>query len=283
MSDRLDQAEKRADDLVVRAITEHNPSHVFVLTSGGNDSSVLASWARRAFGDKINAAVYIDTGTAIEPDPDDPGDTTPSVRTFVEAFCSNRYLPLVVLDAGQAYVDMVRKHGMPGPGAHRYPYVNLKERQLDRLIRDYKTCWNDRILLLTGVRRNESQRRMGQAVEIKRDGCTVWCNPLIDWTDEDMRAYRVLHQIEQSDVAALLHRSGECNCGAFAGPDERAMLETLFPVWFGRVIGEAEEAARSCGKWANWGERPPRSRASAAGPLCSGCASTQMDLFPNAS
>jgi phosphoadenosine phosphosulfate reductase len=177
---------------------------------------------------------------------------------------------------------MVRKHGVPGPGAHRYPYVNLKERQLDRLIRDHKARWNDRILLLTGARRNESQRRMGQAVEVKRDGCTVWCNPLIDWTDGDMRAYRMRHQLEQSDVAALLHRSGECNCGAFAGPGERAMLEALFPAWFERVIGGAEEAARSCGKWPSWGERPPRSRVSAAGPLCSGCASTQMGLFPDA-
>lgn len=166
-----------ADQIVVDAIVEHDPSHVFVLLSGGNDSTVLTSWARRAFGQKIDAAVFIDTGTSIEPDPEDPNDTTPSVREFVEAFCANRYLPLIVLEAGDAYQRMVRQHGVPGPGAHRYPYVNLKERQIDRLIREHKTRWNDRILLLAGARASESERRMGHAAAVERDGCTVWANP----------------------------------------------------------------------------------------------------------
>ncbi len=262
-----------ADKIVVDAIVEHDPSKVFVLLSGGNDSTVLTSWARRAFGDKIDAAVFIDTGTSIEPDPADPSDTTPSVREFVEAFCANRHLPLIVLEAGDAYQRMVREHGVPGPGAHRYPYVNLKERQLDRLIREHKTRWNDRIMLLTGARRLESQRRMGQAVPVKRDGCTVWVNPLIDWTATDMRAYRERHGLEESPVAALLHRSGECNCGAFAEPGEREMLRSLVPQWFERVIVGAEAAARAHGKWANWGQRPPHARdREDLGPLCNGCA-----------
>jgi 3'-phosphoadenosine 5'-phosphosulfate sulfotransferase (PAPS reductase)/FAD synthetase len=268
-----------ADKIVVDAIVEHDPSKVFVLLSGGNDSTVLTSWARVQFGHKIDAAVFIDTGTSIEPDSNDPSDTTPSVRAFVEAFCANRYLPLIVLEAGDAYQRMVREHGVPGPGAHRYPYVNLKERQLDRLIAEHKTRWNDRILLLTGARRSESQRRMGQAVAIKRDGCTVWANPLIDWTDDDMRAYRAEHRLEESPVAALLHRSGECNCGAFAQTGEREMLRSLFPEWFERVIVAAENTAKAHGKWASWGERPPHARVREdLGPLCSGCLFDGMEI-----
>lgn len=262
-----------ADQIVVDAIVEHDPSHVFVLLSGGNDSTVLTSWARRSFGQKIDAAVFIDTGTSIEPDPADPSDTTPSVREFVEAFCANRYLPLIVLEAGDAYRRMVRQHGVPGPGAHRYPYVNLKERQLDRLIRERKTRWNDRILLLAGARASESERRMGHAVAVERDGCTVWANPFIDWTDEQMRAYRTEHGLEESPVAALLHRSGECNCGAYAKPGEREMLQSLFPRWFERVILGAEATARTHGKWARWGERPPTACApEKVGRLCRDCA-----------
>jgi 3'-phosphoadenosine 5'-phosphosulfate sulfotransferase (PAPS reductase)/FAD synthetase len=265
------------DKIVVDAIVEHDPSHVFALLSGGNDSTVLTSWARRSFGHKIDAAVFIDTGTSIEPDPEDPSDTTPSVREFVEAFCANRYLPLIVLEAGDAYERMVRQHGVPGPGAHRYPYVNLKERQIDRLIREHKTRWNDRILLLTGARAAESQRRMGHAAASERDGCTVWVNPLIDWTDEQMRDYRAEHGLEESPVAALLHRSGECNCGAFAKPGEREMLQSLFPRWFERVVLGAEATARECGKWARWGERPapfvyPFEDLDEVGPLCRDCA-----------
>jgi phosphoadenosine phosphosulfate reductase len=267
-----------ADKIVYDAIVEHDPSKVFVLLSGGNDSTVLTSWARMNYGQKIDAAVFIDTGTSIEPDPDDPSDTTPSVRGFVEEFCANRYLPLIVLEAGDAYLRMVGEHGVPGPGAHRYPYVRLKERQVDRLIADHKTRWNDRIMLLTGARAAESERRMGQAVAVKRDGCTVWVNPLIDWTDDDMRAFRAQHELEESPVAALLHRSGECNCGAFAHDGEREMLRSLFPRWFERVIVGAERTARSHGKWAKWGERPPGARdREEVGPLCSGCV-LQLDL-----
>jgi phosphoadenosine phosphosulfate reductase len=257
-----------ADTIVASAIAEHDPSHVFVLLSGGNDSTVLTSWAKSAFGQKIDAAVFIDTGTSIEPDPNDPSDTTPSVRGFVEAFCVNRYLPLIVLEAGDAYQRMVALHGVPGPGAHRYPYVNLKERQLDRLIREHKTKWNDRILLLTGVRLSESERRMGHVEPIRRDGCSVWVSPLLDWTTADMRAYREAREIEQSDVAALLHRSGECNCGAFASAGEREELKGLFPEWFERVVVRAETIAADAGKHACWGKRPSGSRKSSGGPLC---------------
>jgi 3'-phosphoadenosine 5'-phosphosulfate sulfotransferase (PAPS reductase)/FAD synthetase len=251
-----------AETLVTNAIVEYQPSKMFALFSGGNDSSVLTSWARINFGQRLDAAVYIDTGTAL-----------PGVREFVEAFCANRYLPLIVLEAGDAYQRMVRKYGVSGPGAHLYPYVWLKERQLDKLIRENKTRWNDRIILLSGARRAESKQRMGTAVPVERDGCTVWVNPLIDWTDADMRAYREHHGLEQSDVAALIHRSGECNCGAFADDGEREMLRSLYPDWWERVIGHAEREAEARGLHSRWGERPPNvtPETDRRGRLCGSC------------
>jgi 3'-phosphoadenosine 5'-phosphosulfate sulfotransferase (PAPS reductase)/FAD synthetase len=253
-----------AERLLIDAIVEHNPGKVFALFSGGNDSSVLTSWARITIGQKLDAAVYIDTGTAL-----------PGVRDFVEAFCANRYLPLVVLEAGDAYQRMVKRWGVPGPGAHRYPYVWLKERQLDRLIREHKQHHRDRIMLLTGVRRAESIRRMGTVESVKRDGCTVWVAPLLDWTHHDMRAYREHHQLEQSNVAALIHRSGECNCGAFADDGEREMLRSLYPDWWQEIIGRAEDAARARGLHDRWGERPPgvTPATDRAGRLCASCPS----------
>jgi 3'-phosphoadenosine 5'-phosphosulfate sulfotransferase (PAPS reductase)/FAD synthetase len=246
-----------AERVLIDAIVEHQPGKVFALFSGGNDSSVLTSWARITIGRRLDAAVFIDTGTAL-----------PGVREFVEAFCANRYLPLIVLDAGDAYQRMVNRWGVPGPGAHRYPYVWLKERQLDALVREHKQHHRDRIMLLTGVRRAESTRRMGTVESVKRDGCTVWVAPLIDWTNADMRAYRDHHGLEQSDVAALIHRSGECNCGAYAAPGEREMLRSLYPDWFERVITTAECAAQDRGLHCRWGERRPDD-SDVTGPLCS--------------
>lgn len=241
--------------LLVEAIAEYEPAKVFALFSGGNDSAVLTSWARMAIGQRLDAAVFIDTGTAL-----------PGVREFVEDFCANRYLPLLVYAAGDAYNKMVREHGFPGPAAHRFAYVKLKERPLDALIRDHKTRRTDRIMLLTGVRRAESVRRMGTTKPVRRDGASVWVALLIDWTNEDMREFRTRHNLPQSDVAALIHRSGECNCGAFAAPGEREMLRDLYPVWFAEHIAPLERATGH-----TWGSRRLGGNRLSAGPLCTDC------------
>ncbi len=247
--------------LATVAIAEHEPVRTFALVSGGKDSMTLLSWALKV-GVQLDAAVFIDTGTAI-----------PGVREFVTETCAAWDVRLLVYEAGDEYARLVRERGFPGPGAHRFAYVRLKERQLDRLIREHKTARTDRIVLLTGVRRSESTRRMGTTAPLRRDGATVWVAPLIDWTDEDMRAWRDEHDVPTSDVAALLCRSGECNCGAFATPGERDELRSLYPEWFAATIAplEAETGTR-------WGERPNRTEQSEGGPLCGSCDARQERL-----
>jgi 3'-phosphoadenosine 5'-phosphosulfate sulfotransferase (PAPS reductase)/FAD synthetase len=250
------QLKTDGDRLLADAIAEHQPRKVFALFSGGNDSAVLVSWARINFGRRIDAAVFVDTGTAL-----------PGVRRFVEDFCANRYIPLLTYDAGDEYDRMVREHGFPGPAGHRFAYVRLKERQIDALVREHKEHRNDRIMLLTGVRRAESVRRMGTTQPVRRDGSQVWVAPLIDWTHADMRAYREHHDMEESPVAALLHRSGECNCGAFAAPGEREELASLWPSWWAERMAPLEAATGR-----RWGERPAREhQPSEPGPMCSDC------------
>jgi 3'-phosphoadenosine 5'-phosphosulfate sulfotransferase (PAPS reductase)/FAD synthetase len=253
---------KRDGMMILRdAIVEHEPRKIFALFSGGNDSTVLVSWARRQLGSLLDAAVFIDTGTAL-----------PGVREFVETYCADRAVPLLVYEAGDEYERMVREQGFPGPAAHRFAYVRLKERQVDALVRDHKTAAADRIMLLTGVRRAESSRRMGTSHAVRRDGAQVWVAPLIDWTDEDMRSFRQRHELPESDVAALIHRSGECNCGAFAAPGEREQLRSLWPAWFQEQIAPLEAATR-----ARWGDGRPGPVVH-AGPLCSSCEVAQMRL-----
>jgi 3'-phosphoadenosine 5'-phosphosulfate sulfotransferase (PAPS reductase)/FAD synthetase len=250
-----------ADRLLIDAIGEHTPRKVFALFSGGNDSTVLVSWARKTIGRRLDAAVFIDTGTAL-----------PGVRQFVENYCANRHIPLLVYNADDAYDEMVRGHGFPGPASHRFAYVRLKERQIDALVRHHKRDRSDRILLLTGVRRAESVRRMGTTQPVRRDGAQVWVAPLIDWTDQDMTAFRLRHGLEQSEVAALMHRSGECNCGAYAAPGERDMIRSLYPTWWEQRIAPLEAETGQV-----WGERRDE-RPVEAGPMCSDCIPGQMDL-----
>jgi hypothetical protein len=88
-----------------------------------------------------------------------------------------------------------------------------------------------------------------------------------------MHAYRIKHQLPQSDVAALMHRSGECNCGAFAYPGEREDLRTFYPEWFEKNIATLEREAEALGipacRWGAGGALP--NEGESAGPLCSDC------------
>lgn len=252
-----------ADDLIAKARGEHAPIATFCLFSGGGDSAVLAHRCR----DDYEALVFIDTGTAV-----------PGVCEHVERFAAWLGKPLKVYNSGDAFRRMVLggetpAFGFPGPAQHGRAYTRLKERQIEAALREAKVGHprNARVLFLTGVRRAESARRSTRH-PITRRSSAVFVNPLIDWTNAEMRAYRTEHALPESDVAALIHRSGECNCGSFAAPGEREMLRSLWPDWFERTIASLEREAEAAGIPAcRWGERPPDAPATDAGPLCSSC------------
>jgi len=258
-----------ADAIVLRAIEDHRPIARICLFSGGNDSAVLA---HRHVQD-YDLLAYIDTGTAV-----------PGVLEHVRKFADWLDKPLTVCQADkQAYRLLVlggvdhkgaqwHPLGFPGPAQHNRAYNRLKQRSLQLLLREIKAghSRNARVVALSGVRRAESQRRRNR-MPINRMGSLIFVNPLIDWSDVKMRRYRVENDLPQSDVAALLHRSGECNCGAFATPGEREMLKGLWPEWFDQTIASLE---RECVKRgipeARWGCRPGE-RSGNVGPLCSDC------------
>jgi 3'-phosphoadenosine 5'-phosphosulfate sulfotransferase (PAPS reductase)/FAD synthetase len=280
------------DDLIERAGAEHKPIATFCLFSGGGDSAVLAHRCR----DDYEALVFVDTGTAV-----------PGVREHVERFAGWLDKPLKVYDSGDAFRRMVfsvvpcptckdsgvivapcptcdgtgkTRFGFPGPAQHNRAYNRLKERQIEAALRNAKVGRprRSRVTFLTGVRRDESARRAVRH-PITRRFSAVFVNPLIDWTDAEMRAYRAEHALPESDVAALIHRSGECNCGSFAAPGEREMLRSLWPDWFEQTIASLEREAEAAGIPAcRWGERPPDALPGEAGPMCSSCEWRQLEL-----
>lgn len=260
------------DQLVARVRSLHRPIATFCLFSGGNDSTVLAHRMRHTY----DGLAWVDTGTAL-----------PGVEEFVVAYAGWLGKPLTVLrHEGDPYRRIVlggerpggkvtQPLGFPGPMQHTRCYVDLKERLIERLVREAKEGHprTARVMLLTGVRRGESQRRKGRA-PITRRGSKVFVNPLTDWSDDQVRAYRSDHALPQSDVAALLHRSGECNCGAYATPDERADLQALYPDWWEQRIAPLEAAAEAAGlPSAKWGHGRDLLDAleDEPGDLCSDC------------
>ncbi len=255
---------------VLAAAAQHAGGHGYVATvclfSGGGDSGVLAHRCRSAYDE----LVFIDTGTAV-----------PGVREHVVSFAKQLGKPLRILEAGEAWRDLVLKHGgFPGPAGHARAFTRLKERQIDAALRLYKAesggHRNSRVLFLTGKRRAESSRRSVTTVGVDRTRAKVFANPLVNWSNERMRAYRTAHALPISDPTALCHRSMECNCGAFAAPGEREMLQSLWPVWFEETIASLEREAAAAGIAACvWGLRPPpsgaRPPAASVGALCSSC------------
>lgn len=254
--------------IVREAVSFYDPIKRFGLLSGGDDSAatVHALW----MAGLIDAAVHINTGTGI-----------PQTRKFVIDFCGSYAIPLLEYHPPVSYREIVLKEGFPGPGAHAYMYNRLKELCVDALVRDHKIKRSDRILLLTGVRSSESRRRMGhvQAIaQFDRRPCSIWVAPLMDWTKDDLAAYRATHGVPQSEVSALLHMSGECLCGAYAHPEEIKDIEAFYPN-VARRIHALENEVRAAGKHCVWGTAPPKDRRKNNTPnmiLCSDC--EQMEV-----
>jgi 3'-phosphoadenosine 5'-phosphosulfate sulfotransferase (PAPS reductase)/FAD synthetase len=272
------------DALVAAAKERFSPIATICLFSGGADSGVLAHRCAAHYDELL----YIDTGTAI------PG-VEDHVVTFAALLgkplrirrSAGAYRTMVVGDdrwwsrfreaaagrRGRFGIEEMRAcdraagrtaarlfgeapYGFPGKGQHGKAYARLKERRIEDALREAKRGRPRRsaVLFLSGIRRAESARRRRREPLSER-GSAKFCAPLIDWTDAELAAYRERHALPLSDAAALMHRSGECNCGAFAqAADERRLLSSLWPDWWAGTIGTLEAEAESLGvRWCRWG------------------------------
>ncbi len=316
---RVSVGDEAPDRIVIEAKREHQPLATFCLFSGGNDSTVLAHRCREHY----QQLAWIDTGTAVPGVAEfvrefaawigkplrvlQAGD---AYRTMVlgDLVWWARFIaahdrdPALSID-GLIRADELRygrasggglgqlPHGFPGPGEHSRAYNRLKERQILALLRDSKQGHprSARVLFLSGIRRAESRRRAKRPAT-GRLGSTsaVFASPLIDWTNQQMREYRAAHEIPESPAAALLHRSGECNCGAFAkAGEERAMLKALYPEFFSGIEGLEREAEAAGVRWCRWGgydahgNRAGEITRRRPGILCESCEARQHASTPS--
>lgn len=249
----------RAAAMIDDAIQEHNPIKVYVLVSGGNDSTVAAHLATQ-FGPRVDGIVHINTGIGVE-----------QTREYVRWFAQWLELPLIEKSGPRSYEDLVMEYGFPGPGAHRYMYSWLKERPLREVRREAQGGQNRRVMFITGVRLSESQRRMGHVEFVQRDGNVVWVAPIRDFDQKDLWAYRQKHQLPNNEVVATLHMSGECLCGAFAKPKELDWISIWYPEVAERIRALEEKVHKAGLRSAHWGPLSSKKIREAPGPLCSDC------------
>lgn len=108
-------------------------------------------------------------------------------------------------DCGMDYDAIVRKHGFPGPYGHQFMYRQLKERAVELLVRQTKTHRMDKIVLATGIREDESLRRMGyKGAEINTKGAQVWTNPVYWWPRSQRDDYLDEHKIPRNPVSQTI-------------------------------------------------------------------------------
>lgn len=249
----------RCHGIISDAVREYRPVKVIGLFSGGHDSLTACHIAARH--PAFSYAAHINTGIGL-----------PETRDFVretsvaQGWNLHEYF---ALKCGQSYEDIVAKHGFPGPGQHSTMYIRLKERALRVAIREAKEGHSRRatVLLISGVRFQESDRRMGYKEPVTREGSKIWVNIINDWSKIDCGRYMKNNNIQRSPVVDLIHKSGECLCGAFAKPGEFEELALFFPEYAAYI------KSLKCAKGRQWGwGANSKSKTPAPGPMCASCA-----------
>lgn len=242
------------EQILTIADESFRPSKRFVLFSGGNDSATLLHWVWNNAPFFIDAAVHVNTGIGV-----------PQTRDFVRRFCDDLGVPLIEQHAPEGeYERLCREYGMPGPGAHQQAYTFLKDRQFEALVREHgepkKKGERVRpVMLISGPRRDESTRRGFNTKPLDlRKSRQLWVAPFVDWTNADLSAYREAHDVPRSEVADVLHMSGECLCGAYGSRAELIHLKIFYPEVVAQ-IERCEQIAKDAGqKYCLWGERRDR-------------------------
>lgn len=257
----------RAHTILVDAVDKYAPVALFAMFSGGHDS--LCSTHIAAQHPQFTAVVHINTGIGIE-----------RTREFVRDTCRDQGWPLIELRTPPAvYAEQVRTFGFPaGRQRHQVMFRLLKERQVERLIREHKHGRFDRIGLVAGARRQESTIRMSVAQDVHVRKAQVWINPIVDWSHADKNEYMEANHLPRNPVVDNLHMSGECLCGAFARMPDSGELDAIsfFYPETGAYIRDLEKQVFEAGQWPNWGCFRPEDFDEQGGaqpwlPLCQDC------------
>lgn len=243
MNELIEKSVKR----VREAVEKYKPLAVVGLFSGGHDSLTANLIAHEAGAD---FSLHINTGIGIEQTREFVGETCAARGWELREYKATENTLSDGTPAPQIYEDLVRNAGFPGAFLHRKMYNRLKERQLRRFERDIGATTKRPVMYLSGCRSEESERRMGTTNLVPQiDGRRIWVNHIHDFTKGDCGRCMKHCGAKRNQVVDLIHKSGECLCGAFARPGELAELKMWFPNVAKRIDDLEREVAD---KWP-WG------------------------------
>lgn len=240
----------------------------FALFSGGHDSLCSTVLASRMDG--FEGVLHINTGIGIE-----------ETRQFVRSTCAERGWPLTELHAPEGEYErlVLTRGGFPyGVQSHHSMLYYLKQRPLAAWMREQP----GEVALVTGIRKDESVRRFGSGISVpeRRDGRKTWLSPILDWTAVEVSRFINAEWLRRNTVVDLLHRSGECLCGALAKEAEIHEIARWYPEAAERIQKLERECERRGIVASVWAGRTARRISPDQGslfpkseyaPLCSSC------------
>jgi len=212
-----------------------------VLWSGGKDSGSTAGVLDQL--DALDELLTVDTGIA-----------TPDLFGFLKDESNRHGWKWKLLPPKYDYGDWVLKYGFPGPQAHSIVMGKLKYQVYRNHVNSLK---DDKICLMSGVRRSESDRRNKKyPYHIDEDGKMMMARPIFYWKSLEPKQYCLKNDIKIAPAYNSLHISGDCMCGSFADPSEPMLLKVFYPKTFEyikslevRIQTEGTKLAKKYSKW----------------------------------
>jgi len=179
-------------------------------------------------------------------------DTTvglPLVRDYIEKVSKLYGWNLVIVSPKRSFFEIASKQGMPTPRI-RWCCRYLKLRPL---LEYAASLGKQRILFVTGLRRNESKRRSklkGLFYRRYRGVDIFYVDPIIDWGDEDVERYIEENSLPVNPAYKLIGFSGECFCGAFTKLEHLIKVAREYPDFIEkfRILEEVWRSGKFEGK-----------------------------------
>lgn len=222
--DRYERVPTETATRVLERLADRNPDHIYAAVSGGDDSMTALHVAHQCDAVTLDGVVHLDTGIGVS-----------ETRRYVEQKCNEWGLKLVTVGNANArfgherYRHLVTQYGFPGanPIAHQQMWKNLKDKPLQK----FQRSLDGQLALISGVRKFESDTRYERLTGdgLQNVSQILWASPIVEFTDEDLQAYRRHHDIEDNPVAALLCTSAECLCGAYGDRENLPLIRQYFP------------------------------------------------------
>lgn len=240
---------EQAFDILTLADRIHRPNTIIALSSWGHDSQVSTEiayqWAKRRGRAMQFIVMTLDTGIAAD--------------GYIEWVQSqDRYPRIEVWDNPEVGFEWYAKNAMEFGFGHtkahhtNFYYRMLKERTIRQIIAHYKHSRDDRVMLVSGVFRQESPDRT-DTPEIQRFGASVWVAPIVHWSKSQIATYRIANGLPDNPFYETVGGSGDCLCnwGLFNSLSE---IEHSSPC-LARKIAAINDEIKARHGW-GWGEAP---------------------------